>query len=205
MKSVKVGIALAVTAAAVALAPPAGAAMPIGNYSLNIEGRRDFHTWIWAVAWCEPNCVLVSALAQPIAKAFQFTQTAQLADGRYAMTVDDPYGLRCGNIYYGPTIPTRDVYTWDAATLVGSMTSSFDAGCDGALGRSVHLPVQPHPLVGQSITAASLRSVIGRASSCSSQIRCSLSSVSSRPGPSLGPGVNAAGRCCMPWMTPIVS
>ena len=140
MKSVKVGIALAVTAAAVALAPPAGAAMPIGNYSLNIEDRRDFHTWIWAVAWCEPNCVLVSALAQPIAKAFQFTQTAQLADGRYAMTVDDPYGLRCGNIYYGPTIPTRDVYTWDAATLVGSMTSSFDAGCDGASGGAFTYP-----------------------------------------------------------------
>ena len=47
-KSVKVGIALAVTAAAVALAPPASAAMPSRHYSLNIEGRRDFHTWIWA-------------------------------------------------------------------------------------------------------------------------------------------------------------
>ena len=29
------------------------------------------------------------------------------------MTVDDPYGLRCGNIYYGPDNPhLRDVYTW---------------------------------------------------------------------------------------------
>ena len=45
----------------------------------------------------------------------------------------------------------------------------------------------PGPKAGlafQSITAASLRSVIGRASSCSVQIRCSFSSVSSSPGPS---------------------
>ena len=34
------------------------------------------------------------------------------------------------------------------------------------------------------MTARSLRSVIGRASSCSVQMRCSLSIVSSRPGPS---------------------
>ena len=32
---------------------------------------------------------------------------------------------RCDNIYYGPTIPTHDVYTWDAITLAGSLESSF--------------------------------------------------------------------------------
>ena len=50
----------------------------------------------------------------------------------------------------------------------------------------------------QSMTAASLRSVIGKASSCSSQIRCSFSRVSSRPAPSRLPGVNVAGRFRMP-------
>ena len=40
----------------------------------------------------------------------------------------------------------------------------------------------------QSMTAASLRSVTGRASSCSSQMRCSFSRVSSRPAPTLRPG-----------------
>jgi hypothetical protein len=57
----------------------------------------------------------------------------------------------------------------------------------------------------QSITAASLRSVIGLASSCWSQTRCSLSSVSSRPAPTLRPGVKVAGSFRMPWMTPMVS
>jgi hypothetical protein len=63
-----------------------------------------------------------------------------LADGRYTLIVDDPYGLRCDNIYYGPTIPTHDVYTWDATTLVGSMDSTFDVGCDGAPGGTYTYP-----------------------------------------------------------------
>ena len=54
------------------------------------------------------------------------------------------------------------------------------------------------------MTAASLYSVIGRAIPCSSQTRCSFSSVSSIPGPSRLPDVKVAGRCCMPWITPIV-
>ncbi len=57
----------------------------------------------------------------------------------------------------------------------------------------------------QSTTARSLRSVIGRASSCSLQMRCSFSIVSSRPGPSGLLGVKVAGRCRMPWITPMVS
>src|SRR6185437_8838963 len=55
------------------------------------------------------------------------------------------------------------------------------------------------------MTAVFLPSVMGRASCCSSQILCSLSTVSSRPAPSLLPGVKVAGRCRMPWMTPMVS
>lgn len=57
----------------------------------------------------------------------------------------------------------------------------------------------------QSMTAACLRSVTGRASSCSSQMRCSFARVSSRPAPTLRPGVNVAGSLRMPWMTPMVS
>ena len=58
---------------------------------------------------------------QPVAKAFNYVGDAQLVNGRYTLTVDVPDGLRCGNIYYGPTIPTHDVYTWDATTLAGSL------------------------------------------------------------------------------------
>jgi hypothetical protein len=134
-------------AAAVALAPPASA-MYYGNYMLNIPDRRDFHTWIWsALAPCQdpggprkPNCTRVVTIPQPVAKAANLSADATLADGRYTMTIDDPFGLRCGDIYYGPTIPTHDVYTWDANSLAGEMVSTFDAGCDGAPGGALTYP-----------------------------------------------------------------
>jgi hypothetical protein len=76
----------------------------------------------------------VFGIARPIAKAFNDAGDAQLVDGRYNLTVDDPYGLRCGNVYYGPTSITHDVYSWDATTMAGTLVSIFDAGCDGAPG-----------------------------------------------------------------------
>ncbi|OBF09137.1 hypothetical protein [Mycobacterium sp. 852002-10029_SCH5224772] len=112
--------------------------MPYGNYDLQIEGRYDFHTWVWAITACPGGCVHVNAIARPVAKAFPYAGDAHLADGRYTLAVDVPDGLRCGDIYYGPTIPTHDVYTWDAVTLAGSVESSFAAGCDGAPGTQTY-------------------------------------------------------------------
>jgi hypothetical protein len=62
----------------------------------------------------------VGAIPRPIAKATDYDGDAQLAKGRYTLTVDDPYGLRCG-----------DIYSWDATTLAGSLDSSFATGCNG--------------------------------------------------------------------------
>lgn len=134
--------------AAILFAPPASA-MYLGNYNLLIPDRRDFHTWILsAIAPCRnpdnskrTDCIDTLLIPQPIAKAAYMDSKAQLVDGRYTMTVDDPFGLRCGDIYYGPTIPTHDVYTWDANTLTGQMVSSFAAGCDGAPGGSLTYPI----------------------------------------------------------------
>lgn len=122
------------TLAATAQAPTAQAGMAFGNYDLHIVGRYDFHTWVWAITKCPGACVHVNGIARPVAKAFPYTGDAPLVDGRYVLTVDVPDGLRCGDIYYGPTIPTHDVYTWDVTTLAGSLDSSFAAGCDGAPG-----------------------------------------------------------------------
>jgi hypothetical protein len=44
------------------------------------------------------------------------------------------YGLRCGDVYYGPTSMTHAIYSWDATTMAGTLVSPFDAGCDGAPG-----------------------------------------------------------------------
>lgn len=136
MRTLAIGVAL--TAAAVMLAPPASAELWPGNYNVNIPDRRDFHTWAWAANPCppamsfSPDCVYVSANPMPIAKAYGFYGIARLVNGQYNMTVDVPDGLRCDDIYYGPVIPTHDVYTWDAKTLSGTLQSTFDVGCDGA-------------------------------------------------------------------------
>lgn len=126
---------------AVALAPVARAAMPFGNYDLRVEGRYDFHSWVWAITACpDGGCVHVNAIARPVAKAFPYVGDARLVDGRFVLTVDVPDGLRCDDIYYGPTVPTHDVYTWDAATLAGELRSSFDSGCHGAPAGSYTYP-----------------------------------------------------------------
>jgi hypothetical protein len=133
-------MALAIALAAAWLPPTAHADMNVGNYNLNIEGRYDFHTWVWNLIGCPGPCVRVIGIAQPNAKAFNYRGDAHLADGRYTLVVDVPDGLRCDNIYYGPTIPTHDVYSWDAVTLAGSLQSSFDAGCDGTPGGTFDYP-----------------------------------------------------------------
>ncbi|BBY59979.1 hypothetical protein [Mycolicibacterium sarraceniae] len=146
MKSLVITTAL--MAAAVTLAAPATAEMYLGNYVMTMPDRRDFHTWVWSVTACvppnsitnTPNCVHVLTLPRPIAKAVQSNADAPLVNGQYTLAINDPFGLRCGDIYYGPTIPTHDVYTWDANTLVGSMVSTFDAGCDGAPGGTFTYP-----------------------------------------------------------------
>jgi len=129
---------------ALTMSTPAADAAPriaYGNFDVHIPDRFDFHTWIFNVGRCENGCQpcegecrRISGIAQPIARAYAFVVPARLIDGKWVTTVDDPFGLRCGNVYYGPTFPTHDVYTWDDVTLAGNLVSTFDVGCDGAPG-----------------------------------------------------------------------
>jgi hypothetical protein len=138
VKTPTLGVVL--TVAVVAFTPFARADTLLGNYELQIVGRYDFHTWVWWISQCFPpgsqapvdGCAHVQAVARPVAKAFDYQGDAQLANGQYTLTVDVPDGLRCGDIYYGPTIPTHDIYSWDATTLAGSVESSFATGCNGS-------------------------------------------------------------------------
>jgi hypothetical protein len=132
VRRVAVTLASVLPFVTMALAPVAQAGMAFGNYNLQIVGRYDFHTWLWSATSCPGACLHINAIAQPVAKAFNYFGDAQFADGRYTLTVDVPDGLRCGDIYYGPTIPTHDVYSWDATTLAGSLQSSYDVGCNNA-------------------------------------------------------------------------
>ena len=136
---------MALTALALGFAAPAGARMQLGHYSAIVDGRYDFHTWLFSFSSCDPptpldTCALVSANPMPIAKAFQWYGRASQADGTWTLIVDVPDGLRCGNVYYGPIIPTHDVYTWDAVTLTGKLDSTFDVGCDNAPGGTFTYP-----------------------------------------------------------------
>ncbi len=139
-------VGAALVGAATATAPVAAAAgLKLGNYNANVEGRYDFHTWIWSISSCAPpgnaeQCARVSAIPMPIAKAYQWYGVANQVDGTYTLTVDVPDGLRCGNVYYGPVIPTRDVYTFNAVTLTGTLQSSFAVGCDNAPGGTFTYP-----------------------------------------------------------------
>ena len=91
---------------------------------------------VWKSArWCRP-------FRSRSPKAYEWYGQAQRTGGTYTMTVDVPDGLRCGNVYYGPIIATRDVYTWDAATLSGTLQSSFAAGCDNAPAGTITYPFQ---------------------------------------------------------------
>lgn len=130
---------------ALGLSPVANAGMQIGHYTANVEGRYDFHTWLFTFSSCNPpegigECANVSANPMPIAKAYQWYGQAHQAGGTYTLVVDVPDGLRCGDVYYGPVIPTHDVYTWNAATLTGKLDSTFDVGCDNAPGGTFTYP-----------------------------------------------------------------
>lgn len=132
-------------------APIAHADMRIGNYEV-LTDRWNDHSWIWSVMHScgAPDCgtyfedpiiapatetMNVRAIPRPL-KSQAFQQSAFFADGRYTLTVDVPDGVRC----IGYNLPSHDVYTWDAVSLVGSIESTFAAGCYGGPGG-----VETHP------------------------------------------------------------
>ena len=138
-------IALAVTATA----PPAHAnvGMRIGNYEVLTERWND-HSWVWSIMHScgAPDCgtyledpvlapatdtLNVRAIPRPL-KSQAFQQSAFYADGRYTLTVDVPDGVRC----VGYNLPSHDVYSWDAASLAGTIASTYGAGCYDAPGGS---------------------------------------------------------------------
>jgi hypothetical protein len=128
MKSVKLAVATtALTAAAAVLAPPAQAMMPLGNYDV-LTNRYTQASWAWFISACQPaapDCLRISAI--PRLKFYAYYEGfAHLADGRYTLTVDVPDGLGC---LPGYSMPTHDTYTWDEASLAGTIDSVYDVGC----------------------------------------------------------------------------
>jgi hypothetical protein len=133
-------------AATMMLAPPASASvMKVGNYEVATDRWND-HSWVWAVTHScgAPDCgtyivdpvlnpddgnLNVIAIPRP-PKSQRFQGTAFFADGRYTLTVDVIDGVRC----IGYNLPSHDVYNWDAISLAGTITSTYDASCYGGPG-----------------------------------------------------------------------
>src|SRR6202012_1051997 len=78
-------LALALMMGTTWLSPSAHADINVGNYDLNIQGRYDFHTWVWNLTDCSGSCVHVLGIARPNARAFNYQGDAHLADGRYTL------------------------------------------------------------------------------------------------------------------------
>jgi hypothetical protein len=139
---------VAAAAAAMLLAPNANAAaMRIGNYDV-LTDRWDNLSYVFAVAFTcgAPDCGTynedptvvaptdnrnVIGISRP-PKSQRFQGTAFYANGQYTLTVDVIDGVRC----IGYNLPSHDVYTWDAASLNGTINSTFDADCYGGPGGS---------------------------------------------------------------------
>ncbi len=134
MKTLALGVVL--TSVALALAPVSQAEMQIGNYAVQTP-RDPGHAWIWAIRPCNaPGCVHIQAIPQPNGQAAPYDGDAHLANGRYTMSVDVPDGVRCV-VYF---LPSHDTYSWDAATLSGSVESSYDSSCGGGPGGTDSYP-----------------------------------------------------------------
>ena len=137
--------AVGVLAAATA-APASASPMTIGNYAV-LSTRWTDLAWVWEVNHScrqDPRCgtpivdpvlapatddVNVTAVPRPN-RSQVFQETGHYADGRYTLTVDVIDGLRCP----GHTMASHDVYSWDAVTLTGTVTSTYDTACFGAPG-----------------------------------------------------------------------
>ena len=142
-------VALGLLCAAVAAAPTASAAgMGIGNYQVHSDRWNDV-AWVWLVNHScdggDPRCgtpfsdpmvttptddLNVTAVPRPSRNGTTFQNTAYYAGGRYTLTVDVVDGVRC----FGQALPSHDVYSWDATSLQGTVTSTFETGCFGAPG-----------------------------------------------------------------------
>lgn len=75
-----------------------------------IPGRYDFQTWVSVLGGCHhgelsPECIHITGAAAPIAKASNYSEHAHLGGSQYALTAEDPFGLRSGNVCYGPPRP----------------------------------------------------------------------------------------------------
>jgi len=93
--------------AALTFAPTTHADMLVGNYRLEIH-----------------------AIPQPNGQAASYAGDAYLSNGRYAMTVNVPDGVRCVVQFFA----SHDVYSWDAVWLAGQVVSTSDTGCGGGPG-----------------------------------------------------------------------
>jgi hypothetical protein len=76
------------------------------------------------------NCATDGCVAHVVGEKGNVQGDATLNGGRWTLSVTNPVGDICkGNEY-----PADQVYTWDAVTLQGTVTSEYGPSCDGIPG-----------------------------------------------------------------------
>lgn len=83
-----------------------------------------------ALVTVSSNCVTEGCVAHIAGERGNVQGEATLTNGLWILSVRNPVGDICeGNRY-----PADQVYTWDAVTLQGTLTSAYGPSCDGTSG-----------------------------------------------------------------------
>lgn len=121
------------TAATHLFAPVARAEMVLGNYDFNTDWDPAHH-WVWSLRPCAAggpvSCIHLGASPRPMRGAAPYGGEVQTDGNHYTLVADLPTGLVC----FGGSLPTHNTYSWDSATLAGTVISAFEQGCGGGAG-----------------------------------------------------------------------
>jgi hypothetical protein len=127
---------VALVGGTMATGPASAAVEPavFGTYSFE---AKDGESATWSVAPCPENtdgCIRVAEFGN--SKRKPWSGEAHYVVGSWVLLADQPDAVLCED---GTSVPGRNTYTWDSATLAGSV-STYSPGACGLKSGSVSIP-----------------------------------------------------------------
>ena len=102
-----------------------------GTYNL-AWNDGDASTWvITSTCSSADSCVARVSTTQGGIGGSRGSGDAQLSNGQWTMTIDNPDGVECAD---GTRAPSHNEYSWAASTLSGTLVKSWGAVCGDAPG-----------------------------------------------------------------------
>mgnify|MGYP000972661759 CR=1 FL=1 len=127
MTLIRISAAAALAAATLACAAPAAAA-DAGIFGTYAFAADDGETATWTLAPCAddaPGCVRVSETGN--AKRAPWSGDAHWSVGSLILFVQQPDAILCAD---GSSVPGRNTYSWDGASMSGSASIITNGACD---------------------------------------------------------------------------